>query len=79
MDTLDILDMLETKTQMAWWDYAKEEYVWRTEGPQDDETALQYLPQYPAAKGLYEVRRELGDTILEAMIKVLDACVGEAE
>ena len=63
--------------QWAWYDYVVENYVYRTEGPQDDETALRFLPQLPAARGLYQVRRELGDSISKAMLATLKACLGE--
>lgn len=46
--------------------------------PSTDEEALQYLPDHPSARGLYECRRELGDTITEAMIATLEACYPEA-
>lgn len=36
-----------------------------------------YIPQDPAAQGLYSVYIQLGDKPLEAALKVLLACVGE--
>ena len=64
--------------ETEWWDYVEQKYV-RANAPTDDATALRFMPQLPAAKGLYQVRRELGDTILEAMAKTLKACVGKTE
>ena len=45
--------------------------------PETDDEALDYLPQIPAAQGLYSVYRAKGETIMESMRLVLMACVGE--
>jgi len=46
-------------------------------GPDEmtDEKAREYIPQIAPAQGIYECRRGLGDTVLEAMLYTLTACV----
>jgi len=51
----------------------------RDRGPTTDEEARQYIPQLPAALGLYEVRRQMGDSVLDAMEATLRAAVGLPE
>lgn len=50
--------------------------------PTTDEEALEYLPDsdallYSICKGMYEVRRLQGDSVLEALMYVYKAHVGE--
>jgi hypothetical protein len=61
--------------QSFWWNYATEDYEENGE-PVTDDKALQYLPQIPAAQGLYECHRKLGKSILEAMMETLLSVVG---
>jgi len=55
------------------------ELRWLREIPATDEEAIKYIPQISAAQNLYYIYREIGEDIIEAMIKVLQACVGEKE
>jgi hypothetical protein len=48
--------------------------------PQTDEEAMEYLPDHDpimktAAQGLYQCRRKMGDSIIDALIAVLEAAV----
>jgi hypothetical protein len=61
---------------MQLYNYKTQKYD-EMETPTTDEVALDYLPQHPAAKGLFEVLRLQDLSILDAMIEVLSACVGE--
>ena len=60
-----------------WHNYVTDEYDYN-DAPTTDEQAMQYIPQDPSALGLYKCHRKLGLPILEAMIRVLSACVGES-
>jgi hypothetical protein len=68
--------MKYTNNGTYWHNYVTGEYDY-LDMPQTDEEALNYLPQYPAARMLYELQRSMGDSILNAMGEVLSACVGE--
>jgi len=59
-----------------WHNYKTGQYEYRY-APDTDEDALALLPQYPAAQGMFEVYREMGKSILDAMDYTLSACVGE--
>jgi len=61
---------------LSWYNYATDEYELGST-PTTDEQAKSYLPQLDAAQGLYDVQRLMGNSILEAMIYVLNICVGE--
>jgi len=69
---MDILDRLET--DLSWWDFVSEDYVYMREPP-DDETALRLIPQWPAAQKLYILYRRSHDDILTAMVTVLEKCL----
>jgi len=58
-----------------WHNYKTGEIEYR-EAPTTDAEALELISQLPAAQGLYDCRRKLGDGILDAMMAVLTACVG---
>lgn len=58
-----------------WYNYATGEYD-LLDSPATDEEALRYIPQHPACVGLFRARRAQDDAIPEAMIAVLQACVG---
>ena len=45
--------------------------------PDTDDEAKKYIPQSAAAQNLYELYRLQGDSILDASINVLKACIGE--
>lgn len=59
---------------LMWFDYTTNEYVPHS-GPMSEEDAQRFLPQHPAAQGLYRVYREMGDDTLNAMRKVLEYIV----
>ena len=61
-----------------WNNFSTEEYD-AIDAPETDEEALDYLPQIPAARGLYRVHRAKGEDIIESMRLVLMACVGEKD
>ena len=56
-----------------WFNFKTKEYT--LEDP-TEETATEYFDQHPAALGLYRCYWELGDPMLEAIMKVLMACLG---
>jgi hypothetical protein len=62
-------------TAMYWHNFATGTTDYRTMPTRDDEVK-QYLPQEPAALNLFELYRQRGETTADAMIKVLQACVG---
>ena len=61
-----------------WYNYDTGSMDYRTM-PTTDEEAVKYLPgtPTPAARSLYLLYREMGDSIPDALIKVLCAVVGE--
>lgn len=58
------------------YNYTTDEYDYR-DAPTTDEEAKRYLPQQPAAQGLFDCHREMGLGILEAMVEVLTAVIGD--
>jgi len=62
-----------TDNRGYWYNFATKahEYI---ETPED---FTNYIPQQPAAQGLYQLYIEMGETPTEAAIKVYTACVGE--
>ena len=58
-----------------WWNYKTG--TWDTREPETDEIARQYLMQNVAVQTYYWIRRALGDSILDAMLKTLYAQLGE--
>lgn len=68
--------MVDTMEQvpltLRWYNYAANEYECRTDAPQTDEEAVQFIPQSPAAQGLYRAHRSIGTGVLEAMVAALD-------
>ena len=68
--------MLDHSEGLFWYNYIKEDYE-LADAPTTDGQAKSYLPQLDAAQGLYDVQRLIGNSILEAMIYVLNVCVGE--
>ena len=68
--------MLDHSECLSWYNYETDEYE-LSGTPTTDEQAKSYLPQLDAAQGLYDVQRLIGNSILEAMIYVLNVCVGE--
>lgn len=60
----------------TWWNFANQEYDTQPE-ELSDEWAKEHLSQHVAAQALYDIHRKLGDSILEAMRKVLHAQIGE--
>ena len=59
----------------GWWNYKT--WAWDNRPPETDEIARQYLMQNHATQLYYRIRRTLGDTILDAMLKALYAQLGE--
>lgn len=43
--------------------------------PTTDEDAIKYIPDDPSAHGIYRCHRAMGDSIAQAMIVTLDACL----
>lgn len=62
--------------QSTWYNFKTKEYVY-SDLPTTDEQAVEYIPQLQAAQGLYKCYRLMGNDIIESMIKVLEACVGQ--
>ena len=56
-----------------WFNYATQQHEYRST-PAD---FTNYIPQNPAAQGLYQCYIQMGETPIEAAIKVCRACVGE--
>jgi len=69
-------DFRKAFPKMYWYNYCTNSYELGN-APQTDEEALRYLPQQLAVMGAYSCRRQLGETVLEAMLNVLKVCVGE--
>ena len=67
--------MTESK-KLYWWSFKTEEHEYR-DAPTTDEEAMLYIPQIPAAQGLYQACRMQGHDILGSMAEVLKACIGE--
>lgn len=67
------------KTNEAY-DSASVKYMTTENHPKTDEEALEFLPRhngmYGDCKGIYEIRRELGDSIEEALLYVYKAALG---
>jgi len=63
--------MKENKPMESWWNYKTGEFEY-VETPTD---FTNYIPQLDAAQGMYLCCIKLGDTPVEAAIKVLTACV----
>lgn len=59
---------------MAWYNWKTNDYDYR-DAPQTDEEAKQYIRQDIASQGLYDLRREMGDDVLHAILYVLEAHV----
>lgn len=58
----------------GWCNMRTGETDWRSTPPQD---FTDYIPQDGLAQGIYRRYMQLGDTPLEAALKVLKICVGE--
>lgn len=56
-----------------WWNYKTEQYDSRDIPPQTDEEAKMYISQLNEAQRIYELHRELGLSILNAMLETLKA------
>ena len=72
-------EWIRSEMEFAWQNFRTGKTDYRTGGPKTDEEALDYLPQYPPARSLYGLYREMGDSIGDAMIKVLKACTAAHE
>lgn len=60
----------------SYWHNFKTGVIDCREAPHTDEEALQYISQNPSAQSMYLCYRQLGASVLDAMIKVLSACIG---
>lgn len=59
------------------YNFLTEEYEYVSLGDDlTDEKAVQYISQYPAALGLYKVKRLMGESVIMSMKYVLEACAG---
>ena len=58
-----------------WYNYAAQDYE-HSDAPVTDEEAKRYIPQDEAAQAIYQIRREMGDSILHAMAYTLEASAG---
>ena len=65
-----------TKQESYWHNYVTGEYDYR-EFPTSFDDARAYIPQIPAAQGLFQVYEKMELPLLEAMTKTLEACVGK--
>jgi hypothetical protein len=55
---------------MLWWNFKNECWDNRTDAPKTDVEALQYIP-IGVRRNLYQCHRQLGLSVLEAMVKAL--------
>lgn len=63
--------------QYAWFNFKKDDFVYLGKDHSfTDEEALEYLPQQPAATGLFKLHRKMGKSVTEAMEQVLRAATG---
>lgn len=60
--------------QTAWYNYRTKQFDYLSEPPADFHD---YISQYPAAQGMYEVIIKQGQTPILAALEVLKAMVGE--
>jgi hypothetical protein len=58
---------------MFLYNYVTQKFDRRFGMPSGDDEALMYLPQYPTISALYLARRELGDSVVDAMATTLRA------
>lgn len=63
-------------TRSYWYNYDMQDYEYR-DAPQTASDALPYIPTLLGARGLFACYVELGDTVLDAMLKTLSRCIGE--
>ena len=61
--------------RMYWSNFVTGEADYR-EAPTTDEEAKQYIPQWPAALNLYDLRRQMGDSVMDALGGVLESVTG---
>ena len=61
------------KMGLSWYNYKKEKYEYLDEKPED---YADYIPQIPAAQGLYRVHIAMGKSPLIACKDTLLACAG---
>ena len=71
------IDNYRYELPMAWYNYQTKKYDYFSGAPATDEQAVKYLPDNPAARGLFILWRKDGKSIEQAMINVLSQCVGE--
>lgn len=77
--TLDHVERNGEGTMMSgWYNFTTDEYEYR-DAPTTDEQAMWCIPQDPSALALFQIYRKQDLPILESMIHVLTACVGEEE
>ena len=58
-----------------WFNYKTGDYDAKDLAPQTDAEAKLYIPQHKAVQGIFECRRFMGDSILEAMAYALGAAL----
>lgn len=63
---------------MQWFNFQTNEFD-SLEKPKTDEEAICYIPNIPAAHGLFKVHRMMGKSIEEALIETLTSCIGNFE
>ena len=64
-------------TGSYWHNYITGDYDFLSRGPTTDEEAVKYIPQDRAAIGLFERHRLMGKSILESMVLVYTAYIGD--
>ena len=64
-------------TKLAWFNYKTESYDYLDGLPETDEQAKLYIPQIDAAQRIFEIKRMMGEDIVNSMLYVLEAYVGE--
>lgn len=58
-----------------WWDFAAGEFVTLAGPPDTDEQAVRLIPQSTPAQGLYRCYRQRGDSVIDALLAVLEAVI----
>ena len=69
---------MNSKPQFLWYNFRTGQYDARDEPPDGDEWR-DYISQIPAAQSMFGIYVEMGDTPIDAAIKVLPATIAPQE
>lgn len=72
-------EQMKIELESYWMNYRTGQYESRPQGfilTATDEQALDYLPQDPSVKGMFQCLRDMGKSVPDAMIYVLETVSG---